>query len=68
MHFFDTGKTKFNYNSDLSGMIHIKNEYGEQIEVNGDCLIEFVGNYFRSRAISYIENFDFMTFLNKKGR
>lgn len=53
MHFFDTGKTKFNYNSDLSGPVFIKNENGDEIEVNGDCLIQFVGNYFRNKAISY---------------
>ena len=64
MHNFKTEKTNFNFNSDLSGNVYIKNENNEEIEVNGGCLIEFVGNYLRGEMISYMEKFDILDFVN----
>jgi hypothetical protein len=57
-------KTTFNFNSDMSGDITIKNDKGE-LEVDGKDLIQFIVNYLKKEKIRYLENMDFKTFIEK---
>lgn len=64
---FRTERTNFNYNSDLSGEVHITNERGEEFEVNGECLLRFVTEYLRDQVISAIESLDTRALLRRLG-
>lgn len=54
-HTYVHDKTVFICNSDLSGEITVQNEHGE-FEIDGNDVLEFVGEFIRRERISAIEN------------
>lgn len=56
MHHFDHQDGHINYNSDLSGEVHIVNSRGEESWVSGAMLVSFVADYVRRERITQLES------------
>lgn len=55
MHTFSHGTTRFNFNSDYSGLVYIKDEDGMQVDVPFEDLLAFVAQYKRSILFERLE-------------
>lgn len=56
MHTFEGKSCRIHFNSDMSGKVHIGNkETNEEIQVEGQDILDFVANYVRSEKISVLE-------------
>ena len=54
---FECENSIFHYNSDMSGKVIIIS-VGNEIEINGKDILDFVANYVRDRKISMLESED----------
>ena len=56
MHYFEDQKISFNYNSDCSGNVHIRDgRTNEMLEIPMSSILEFVGYIKRNELISELE-------------
>ena len=56
MHTFEGKSCRIHFNSDMSGEVHICNkESNEEIQVEGQDILDFVANYVRHEKISVLE-------------
>ena len=62
MHYFESSNgVRFNYNSDMSGLVEIKPGFRNNdtsFEVSGRAVLEFVAEYIRLQRIAEIEGQD----------
>ena len=56
MHTFEGKSCRIHFNSDMSGKVHISDkETNEEIQVEGQDILDFVANYVRHEKISVLE-------------
>jgi len=56
MHSYETTKTTFNYNTDLSGDVYITNDLGDKITISGKDIIDFIAYcYILPKKIEKLE-------------
>lgn len=65
MHHFRHGRFVFNFNSDMSGDVHVSEYENEnqnwetkrvaEMQIPGEAFLEFVANYVRGRMITKLE-------------
>lgn len=59
MHTFEGKSCRIHFNSDMSGDIHIcDKDSEEEIQVDGQDILDFVANYVRIERISKLEQMD----------
>ncbi len=59
MHTYESGTTRFHFNSDLSGDVEIINTKTDQhLTVPGDDLLAFVANYVINAKITELESME----------
>lgn len=67
-HSIDLKTATIHYNSDLSGNVHIVSKVdATKIEIAGEDLLEFIGEYLKTQTISKIESIsgtEFVKLLN----
>lgn len=57
MHTYESNGYLFHYNSDMSGDVIIVNKDNEEeLEVNGEAMLNFVANHIKNEKISRLEN------------
>lgn len=56
MHTLRTETTIFNYNSDLSGKVHITVDGGDSLQVSGYDLLRFIANFVQRQRITALEH------------
>lgn len=56
MHNFRNNGNSVNYNSDLSGDVILRNKHGQELEISGEFLLEFIAGYVANQRISKLES------------
>ena len=57
MHTYESNGFLFHHNSDMGGDVIIVNKNnGEELEVDGQAILDFVANYIRNEKIAKLEN------------
>lgn len=57
MHTYESNGFLFHHNSDMNGDVIIVNKNnGEELEVDGEAILDFVANYIRNEKIAKLEN------------